>query len=206
MRPVALLGIIALLAGGCAMIGTRPVYQTLTSTSEGHRVLVVGLERDLFNRAPADSLARELAWALAQRGRPAIELAAFADTLEARDRPLPLPLVEKLGRGVVDPEAAERLRQDGVRLVIFLEVQVYEQVWSLNGKRSRVGLAAHGRDLADGAPVWRAYTTPEVDDDPGRGFQLATEAAVDALARVISGEPVRPAVPSVLAPALRMMR
>jgi hypothetical protein len=90
-----------------------------------------------------------------------------------------------------------------VRQVIFLDLQIYEHVWSVNGKRSRVGIAAHARDLAVGGTVWRASTTPDVEGDPGRGFQAATEAAIDTLARVITGEPVRPAVPSALVPALR---
>jgi len=55
------------------------------------------------------------------------------------------------------------------------------------GKRTRVGLTARGRTLDQGEETWRAYTTPEVEDEPGQSFQIATEAALGPLVRRRAG-------------------
>ncbi|OLB94031.1 MAG: hypothetical protein AUH30_18660 [Candidatus Rokubacteria bacterium 13_1_40CM_68_15] len=55
------------------------------------------------------------------------------------------------------------------------------------GKRTRVGLTARGRTLDQGEETWRASTTPEVEDEPGQGFQIATEAALGPLVRRRAG-------------------
>jgi hypothetical protein len=202
MRIAGLVAIVALLSAGCSTVDTRSVYHPARSLGAGDRVLVVGVEHDTHNRPTVEALARQLAFAIAQRGRAAVDLAALADSLDVHERPLPAALLDRLARGALDTDIAVRLGDEGVRLVIFLEVQIYEQVWAAGGKRTRVGLAARGRDLADNAPVWRAYATPEVHDEPGRGFQLGTEAAVTALARIINGDPEPSPVQKLLAPVL----
>jgi hypothetical protein len=202
VRTTAVLWIAALLAAGCSTIDTRSAYHSATSAAAAERVLVVGVERGADNRPTVEGLARQLAFAIAQRGRVALDLTALADSLDAHDRPLPAALRERLERGALDTEALVRLREEGVRLAIFLEVQIYEQVWAPDGKRTRVALSARGRDLADGAPVWRAYAAPEVHDEPGRGFQLGNEAAVTALAHMINGDPEPSTVQKLLTPVL----
>jgi hypothetical protein len=204
-RLVALLAA-ALLAGGClSTIDTRPVYQPAATMTDGDRVLVVGVERDPANRYLTDTLARELAFALSQRGRAAVELSAFAAALATAGRPLPEEVLHRLAAGSLDRDLGDRLRTEhGVRLMIVLQVELYEQVWGSSGKRTRVGLSARGRDLTDGEGTWRAFATPDVEDEPGRGFQLATEAALGALVRVISGEREPTPVPRLLLPALKV--
>jgi hypothetical protein len=167
-------------------------------------MLVVGLERDLQNQPTVGGLARELAFALSQRGRSAVEVGSFLDATEAAGRPMPLPLRTRLTQGVADADIVGGRRAEHVRTLIFLEVQIFEQVWSTGGKRTRVGLAARGRDLANGEEAWRAFTTPEVEDEPGRGFQLATASALAALARVINGDPEPLAVPRMVLPIFKL--
>ena len=196
--------VLALALAGCAVTDPRPVYHPSTSTEDGQRMLVVGVDRDLFNRPTVSNLARELAFALAQRGRSAVEGGNFLDAVEAAGRPMPQALRARLVQGVADPEIVEWLKTEKVRTLIFLEVQIFEQVWSTGGKRTRVGLAARGRDLWNGEETWRAFTTPEVEDEPGRGFQLATESALGALARVINGDPEPMAVPRMALPMFKL--
>ena len=196
-----------ILAAGCALphSETRPVYHPATSVTNGERVLVVGVERDPANRYAIDLLARELALALARRGRSALDLTRLSRWSESLGRPLPPRLIGQLERGVADADSVGWLVAERVRTLIFLEIEVYEQAWAADGKRTRVGLAARGRDLSDGESLWRAYATPEIEDEPGRGFELATESALAALARVISGEP-EPIFPPALPRALNFLR
>ena len=191
------------LAAGCTITDPRPVYQPTTSTQDGRTMLVVGVDREIVNRATVDGLARELAFALAHRGRSAIDVRTFLDTTDAAGRPMPLPLRVRLQQGVADADIVAWLTAETVRTLVFLEVQIFDQVWAQGGKRTRVGLAARGRDLGNGDATWRAFTTPEVEDEPGRGFQLATEAAVNSLARVINGEPEPSTVPRMILPVLK---
>lgn len=191
---------------GCAVTDPRPVYRTTTAASEGATTLVVGVERDPDNAYTVRTLAREMAFALAQRGRSAVDFATFVD--EARHRGLILPpaVVGKLVAGVADEEALGWLRGERLGALILLEVGVYDQVWSVHGKRTRVGLTARGRQLNGAEETWRAFTTPEVEDEPGQGFQIATEAALSALVRVIMGEPELPATLSEASRGLPSLR
>jgi len=199
-----LLALALVLGTGCTLTDPRPVYHPATSTEDGRKMLVVGVEREFVNRTTVDELARDLSFALAQRGRSANDLRTFLDVTDAAGRPMPLPLRVRLQQGVADPDVVAWLTAESVRTLIFLEVQIFDQVWSQAGKRTRVGLAVRGRDLSNGEAMWRAFSTPEVEDEPGRGFQLATEAAVGALARVINGDPEPVSVPRMLLPALKL--
>lgn len=194
-RAFAALGLaLPLLTAGCSTTNPRPVYHPAASREIGDKLLVVPVEREVANRFAVEGYSRDLAFAFAQRGRTAFDLGSFLDREAAAGRPLPAHHEAMLRRGVVDPEAAAWLHADGVKTLIFFEVQIYEQVWSDLGKRTRVGFSARGRDLSNGEGMWRAFSTPDVVDEPGRGFQLATESAIAALARIISGEsePVEP--------------
>jgi hypothetical protein len=200
-----LTALLALAVAGCAVTDPRPVYRTTTSASEGARTLVVGVERDTENGYVVRALAHELAFALGQRGRAAVGLGAFQHDAALRGAVMPPVLVGRLTGGVADPEVLAWLRVESVSAVIFLEVGIYEQTWGLKGKRTRVGLTARGLKLDGVEETWRAFTTPEVEDEPGQGFQIATDAALAALARVIMGEPEPTALPSPssLMPRLR---
>ncbi len=191
---------------GCAVTDPRPVYHTTTAASEGAATLVVGVERDADNGYVVRALARDMAFALAQRGRAAIDLVTFVD--EARHRGIGLPplTVAKLTAGVADEDVLGWLRGERLSAVILLEVGVFEQVWGVKGKRTRVGLTARGRVLGGGEETWRAFTTPEVEDEPGQGFQIASEAALGALVRVIMGEPELPATLSEATRGLPSLR
>ena len=180
---------------GCAITDPRPVYQTTTSASAGSTMLVIGLERDADNAYTARTLARELAFGLAQRGRSAVDLRTFLDQAGLRGVAVPPIVVARLTGGVVDADIEGWLRTERIATIVFLEAAIYEQVWGERGKRTRVGLTARGRTLDQGEETWRAYTTPEVEDEPGQGFQVATEAALGALVRVIAGEPEPAALP-----------
>ena len=203
----ALLLALALAGAGCTMAAPhRPIYHPEPVSTNGERTLVVPLERDPANIPTADRLARDMAFSLAQRGRNAMDLPAFAATLDATGRPLPEAMVLRLRAGVADPEVVAWLRAEQVRHLIFLEVRVFEQVWTSNGKRTRVGLSARGRDLGNGEQMWHAFTTPEVEDEPGRGFQLASETALGALVRVIEGEKEPLRIPKITLPDLPTVR
>ena len=194
-----LLAALALAATGCALTSDpRPVSHVQPA---GGRTLVVGVERDPANAQTVEDVSREFTFGLAQRGRPAVRLADLIDDTPA-SRAAAEPMAGKLRSGLVDEETAAWLRELEVRQLIFVEVKVYEQVWAADGKRTRVGLTARGHDLAGEAPGWNAYATPEVVDEPGRSFQLGTEAAVDALVRVVSGEPQPTRLPRLSVPYL----
>ena len=199
-----LVALALLLGAGCTVTDPRPVYHPATTTEDGRRMLVVGVDREFVNRATVDGLARELAFALAQRGRSAVDIRSFLDATDGAGRPMPPLLRTRLTQGIADPDLVAWLTAESVRTLIFLEVQIFDQVWGQGGKRTRVGLAARGRDLSNGEAVWRAFTTPEVEDEPGRGFQLATEAALSALARVINGDPEPVSVPRLILPFSKM--
>jgi len=193
-RGPLVLALIALL-GGCAVADPRPVYQTTTSASAGTTMLVVGVERDVDNAYTVRTLARELAFSLAHRGRSATDLWTFLQQASLRGIAVPPTVVARLTGGVADADIEAWLRAERVSTIVFLDVGIYEQVWGERGKRTRVGLTARGRTLDQGDETWRAYTTPDVEDEPGQGFQLATETALGALARVIVGEPEPAALP-----------
>ncbi len=186
MRALAAVLAVVVL-GGCALTNPRPVYRA-GLVNAGQRVLVVGVEPLVANRYSADVLARQLAFALTLRGRNAVPLSEFLDTEDAARRPVPDELRLKLLAGVVGPETAAWLQAVQVKAVIFLETEIYDQVWGMQGKRTRIAMKARGYDLLVGEDLWQAFVTPEVDDEPGRGFQIATDAAVAGLARAISGE------------------
>lgn len=187
-RGVAgLAALLALAAGGCALPELRPAYHAAAAAPAGPPALVVGVERDADNAPTVRALARELAVALAQRGRAAVDLGRFGAEALHRGRPIPPAMLARLSAGVADDDAVAWLRAEGVAALIFLEVELYEQVWASRGKRTRVGLAARGRDL-EAETAWRVYATPEVEDEPGRGFEQATAVALDALVRAIAGE------------------
>ncbi len=204
MRRLVLLAAL-LAAAGCAVTDPRPVYHTITSATDGMPTLVVGIEQDADNAYTVRTLAHELAFALAQRGRAALDLVAFAREAAFRGTPVPDAVLARLTAGVADEETLAWLRAGRVGALVFLEVGIYEQVWGATGKRTRVGLTARGRQLDGAEATWRAYTTPEVEDEPGQGFQVATEAALAALVRVITGEPEPLALPDPrqVAPHLR---
>jgi hypothetical protein len=201
-----LAALLAVVAAGCAVTDPRPVYHTATSTTDGARTLVVGVERDADNVYVVRALAHELAFALGQRGRHALGLGAFQHEGALRGAVMPPAILARLSGGVADADALNWLKAERVSSLIFLEVAVYEQVWGVKGKRTRVGLTARGQKLDGPEETWRAYTTPEVEDEPGQGFQVATDAALAALARVIMGEPEPVALPSpsTLLPNLRL--
>jgi hypothetical protein len=201
LRLVALM---LLLCAGCTITDARPVYHPVTSREDGRTLLVVGVDREFVNRPTVDRLARELAFALAQRGRGAVDGRTFLDATDAAGRPMPPPLRARLQQGIADADVVAWLTAETVQTLVFLEIQIFDQVWSQGGKRTRVGLAARGRELSNGQAAWNAYTTPEVEDEPGRGFQLASEAAVNALARVINGEPEPTSVPRMILPAFKL--
>lgn len=195
-----------LAVAGCTVTDPRPVYRTTTAAAEGAVTLVVGVERDVENGYVVRALAREMAFALAQRGRAAIDLGTFVDEARHRGFGVPPVIVAKLTAGVADEEALGWLRGERLGALILLEVGVYDQVWGAKGKRTRVGLTARGRVLSGGEETWRAFTTPEVEDEPGQGFQIATEAALGALVRVIMGEPELPATLSEATRGLPSLR
>lgn len=195
--------LIAVALAGCTFTDPRPVYQPTTVATEGRPTLVVGVPRDEANAYTTNVLARELAFALAQRGRAALDLPTFLDQRALAGAPLPAGMVARLTHGVADTPTAAWLAAEGVTLLVFLEVPIYEQVWGATGKRTRVGLAARGRNLEDGEGGWRAFATPEVEDEPGRGFELATSAALGALARMISGESEPLTLPAGVGDTLR---
>lgn len=199
----ALAVILSLALAGCTFTDPRPVYHTATVATDGRPTLVVGVPRDDANLYTATVLARELAFALAQRGRAAIDLPTFIEQRALANATLPAPMAARLARGVADAPTVAWLTAEGVTLLVFLEVPIYEQVWGNTGKRTRVGLAARGRNLADGEGTWRAFSTPEVEDEPGRGFEIATAAALGALARMISGEAEPPTLPAAVGDGLR---
>jgi hypothetical protein len=201
-----LTALLSLALAGCAVTDPRPVYRTTTSATEGARTLVVGVERDADNGYVVRALAHELAFALGQRGRAAVGLGAFQHDAALRGAVMPPVLLARLTGGVADPEVLAWLRVESISAVIFLEVGVYEQAWGAKGKRTRVGLTARGLKLDGAEETWRAFTTPEVEDEPGQGFQIATDAALSALARVIMGEPEPVALPSPgsLLPSMRL--
>jgi hypothetical protein len=188
MRQWGALAVVALLAAGCAATDARPAYYAETSEG-GPRVLVVGVGRQDVNLATVEEMAREFAFGLARRGRAAVDLSRWAADAQAAGRPLPGVLLDRLAGGTLDPEVAAGLRAEAIAQVVFLEVRIYDQVWGVTGKRTRVGIEARGSDLADREKTWYAYAAPEVEDEPGRGFQLGSETAVAALLRVINGEP-----------------
>jgi hypothetical protein len=198
------LALAALLAAGCSAANPRPVYQTTTTASEGTSTLVVAVERDADNAYVVRALAHELAFGLAQRGRGAVDLPTFVQEARLRGIDVPVAVATRLGGGVADPDTLAWLAAERVTLLVFLEVPVYEQVWAGNGKRTRVGLTARGQRIDGREETWRAFTTPEVEDEPGQGFQIATESALGALVRVISGEPEPAALPSSILPKLNV--
>lgn len=183
-----------LVLAGCSVTNPQPSYQTSTTALEGAPLLVVGVERDPQNQPIARALARELAFALAQHGRPALDLAQFLGDARVRGVTMPEPLRTRLSAGIADREVVGWLQAERVATLVFLEVPIFEQVWSARGKRTRVGLSARGRQLDDGEATWRAYATPEVEDEPGQGFQVAAEVALGALVQLILGKPVTPRV------------
>jgi hypothetical protein len=195
---------VLLTLGACATSEPRPAYRTAISVGEAPRVLVVGVERDQANRDTVNALARELAFALSQRGHPATDLAAFLEATDAVGRPVSEELRALLLRGVTDPALVTYLTTEGLQRLIVLEIQIYEQVWSETGKRTRVGVLARGRELGgrSGEAAWRVYTAPDTEDERGRGFQLATAATLGALARIIVGEPEPVAVPGTVGPTI----
>lgn len=201
MRGGLLLLLVLTLAAGCAVSDARPVYRAIRGVGDIPRVLVVGVDRSGANRAPVEALAGEMAFALSQRGRPALDLSAFEAAVHAMGRPLPDAVADRLRAGTDDATVDTYLQSEGLRTLVLVEIPIAEQVWSANGKRTRVSLTARGREVATGEVVWRAYASPEVDQAPGVGFRLATELAVGALIRAITGEPEPSAGPS-LAPAL----
>jgi hypothetical protein len=205
MRRGLLLLLMVALAAGCAVTEARPVYRAIRGAGDIPRVLVVGVDRSGANRAPVDALGREVAFALSQRGRPALDFPAFEAAVRAVGRPLPDAVVDRLLAGTDDATVDTYLQSEGLQTLVLVEIPIAEQVWSANGKRTRVSLTARGRDVATGEVIWRAYASPEVDHAPGVGFRLATDLAVGALIRAISGEPEPPAVPS-LAPALNALQ
>lgn len=198
------LALAALAAAGCAAADPRPVYHTSTSASDGMPTLVVGVARDPDNEYTVRVLANELAFALAQRGRAAIALPAFVQEARLRGVEVPAAVLARLAGGVVDGEILAWLATERVGALVFLEAPIYDQVWAGSGKRTRVGLTARGHRPGGGEETWRAYTTPEVEDEPGQGFQIATEAALAALVRVINGEPEPPALPSSVLPRIKV--
>jgi len=205
-RAGLLLLVVAVVASGCAVTDPHPVYQTTTSASSGSTMLVVGIERDADNGYTARTLARELAFGLAQRGRSATDLWTFVQQARLRGTPVPPVVIACLTGGVAEADIEAWLRAERIATIVFLDVAIYEQVWGERGKRTRVGLTARGRTLDQGEETWRAYTTPEVEDEPGQGFQIATESALGALVRVILGEPEPAALPrpSSVLPNLRL--
>jgi len=198
--------IAALLAAGCTFTEPRPVYHATIATGVGPRTLVVGVDGEGANRHVAEGLARELAFALSQRGRIAIDLGPFRDSIAALGRPLPDAMRDRLLTGVLDPPLVTLLHGEGVQTLIFVQVEIYDQVWGTGGKRTRVGLSARGHDFAHGEVTWRVYAAPDIDDEPGRGFQLATNAALGALVRAISREPEPVAVPTAIIPVLNKLK
>jgi hypothetical protein len=200
MRIVALVGS-SLLLGACALTSDpHPTYHPPSVTLDGERALVVGVERDPANAKTVEDLAGELAFGLAQRGRRATHLPAFLDDGQVTGRALPDPLLSKLRGGQLDADTVAWLRSEGFRHLIFLEVKLYDQAWVVDGKRTRVGLVARGRDLAGSDQAWYAHATPEVVDEPGRGFQLGSEAAVEALVRLLAGQGQPTRVPRIAVP------
>jgi hypothetical protein len=196
----------ALFATGCTTTEPRPVYRATTVTGAGPHTLVVGVDGEGANRHVVDGLARQLAFALSQRGRIATDLTPFCDAIAALGRPLPDVLRDRLLTGVLDPSLVTAMRGEGVHTVIFVEVEIYDQVWGTGGKRTRVGLTARAHDFVHGESTWRVYAAPDADDEPGRGFQLATNAALGALVRAISREPEPAAVPTAIMPVLDKLK
>jgi hypothetical protein len=195
------LGLALLLAAaGCAPAVERTRIPPPPRPTSGPQTLVVGVDRDRANRQPASALARELAFALSQRGRASSDLAAFAGAAAGLGRPVPDAYHDRLLTGVVDPELAAYLQGEGVQSLIVVEVPIVEQVWTEGGKRTRVAMSARGHDLAGREPSWQASTAPEVGGDPGRGFQIALEAGLGALVRAINREPEPLVPPRLLGP------
>jgi hypothetical protein len=178
----------------------RPVQRPAPAVTAPGRTLVVAVERDPANAGTVETLARQFAWGLERRGRSALDLPALLAMADAAGGPVPEALRGRLQAGLLDAGAGDWLRAAGIRHVVFLEVRLWEEGWVRDGKRARVALAAAGHDLADERRGWVAHAAPEVEEEPGRGFQVASEEALSALLRVIhgEGEPLR--VPLIVIP------
>lgn len=93
-------------------------------------MLVGGVERDFDNADTARTLARELAFGLAQRGRSASDLSTFLRQASLRGVAVPPIVVARLTGGVADADIEAWLRAEGVATIVFLEVAIHEQVWA----------------------------------------------------------------------------
>jgi len=197
---VAIWCAVALLAAGCAVADPRPVVSP--APPDDQRTVVVPVERDPANWYQAQALAREFAFGLAQRRLPAMDLTQYVDWSEAVGRPLPAPLLARLAAGIADGEVSAWLRAERVRRVVFLEIQLFDQVWAPASKRTRLLVSARGRDLADPQRSWDAQVSPEVEEEAGRGSQLATATAVHGLLRALHGEAQPLPIPRLDVPTL----
>ena len=189
-----------LAAAGCAPIAERTTIPPPPRPSSGPQTLVVGVDKDSGNVYPASTLARELAFALSQRGRATTDFQAFTVVTAGLGRPVPDVYRDRLLAGVLDAELAVYLQSEGVQSLIMVEMPVVDQLWGSDGKRTRVAMSARGHDLAGRAPSWHASTAPEVGNEPGRGFQIAMEVGLGALVRAINREPEPALPPRLLAP------
>ncbi len=205
-RRVALFTLCAGWLAGCALTNPRPVYRPQVAATGGEQTIVAGVERDPANYFTVDALARDFAFGLTRRGRAAVDLAGLAASEQAAGRAVPDAVVDRLRQGVFDGEIVAWLRTLSIRSLIFLEVKSFNQAWTVDGKRTRVALAAQGWDLVEGRRGWQAHATPEVVDEPGRGFQLATESALEALLRAVNGEPEPLLLPRVTVPPIQPIK
>src|SRR5262249_41071098 len=184
----------AALLSGCALTSSpHPASRVESPVMASERAVVVGLERDLANQQTVEDLSRAFAFGLTRRGRVTVPLSDLVEAAQTAGRPLPDAVQARLRGGLVDVDTASWLRAGRVPHGIFPEVGLYDEIWEPDGKRTRVGLLARGRDLAQPGSAWIAHSTPEVVDEHGRGFQLGTEVALASLLRKINGEsePVR---------------
>ena len=201
MRMASLVVTAALVAAvGCAPVAERVKIPPPPRPTSGPQTLVVGVDQHSANRYPASVLARELAFALSQRGRTTTDLHAFAVTTAGLGRPLPDVYRDRLLTGVVDAELAAYLQSEGVQSLIVVETPIVDQLWTEGGKRTRVAMSARGHDLAGREPSWHASTAPEVGNEPGRGFPIAMELGLGALVRAINREPEPVLPPRLLGP------
>lgn len=189
MRRLALvLACLLGLASGCATVSHD--HRMLPPPPTTGRTLVVGIGLDRENRSTVQALVRGVTRELDDRWGSVFEARAFLGQPPRSGSPIPVERLEGVAAGaVLDRELAEALNRDyGIQTLVFLDVRVFEQDWGPETKRTRIKLAAWAVDLGQLRPIWRATSTPEVEGESGRSFQLASEAAIQGLVRAILGE------------------
>ncbi len=171
-----------IVAAGCATAQSRPSTPTIA------KALVVPRVVDPQNRAIAERAADLFATAM-RSAQPVVSAAELAQSAAVEGTASwTLPLLARIAEGGHPnaEEAAELVRTFMVTELFVLDVTTYDQVWGKYAKFTRVGIAVRAVDLPTGRTRY-AHRDTEVEDDRGRAFENATEAAVWDIARAFGG-------------------